>query len=54
MKRKKNKKKERPFALSESYFLLRWHENRKRNSFLYLALGAVASEYITYLLVSGK
>ena len=29
-------------------------ENLKRNSFLYVALGVVPGEYITYPLVSGK
>ena len=56
IKEKKEKKSERPFALTESYFLLHSVaiKNLKRNSFLYVAFGAVPGEYITCPLVPGK
>ena len=55
IKEKKEKKKEKPFALTEGYFFYGIaFENLKRNSFLYVAPGAVPGEYITYPLLPGK
>ena len=53
---KKKKKKERPFALTESYifFFGIAIENLKRNSPTHVALGAVPGEFITFPIVPGK
>ena len=54
MKEKEKKKKERPFALTEGYFLLHCFWKSEKEQYLYVALGAVPGEYITYPLVPGK